>query len=73
VTHCANGQICLDQFNSGAFDLCILDIMLPKIDGFELASAIRKANRTSRLFSSRPKRSRKTASKACVWAPMITS
>lgn len=45
VTHCANGAICLDQFNSGSFDLCILDIMLPKMDGFELATAIRKANR----------------------------
>jgi DNA-binding response OmpR family regulator len=44
-------QICLDQFNSGAFDLCILDIMLPKIDGFELAASA-KANRTSIIFLS---------------------
>ncbi|EKT4534872.1 response regulator transcription factor, partial [Flavobacterium psychrophilum] len=26
------------------FDICILDIMMPKIDGFELATAIRKLN-----------------------------
>lgn len=29
-------------FRSGHFDLCILDVMLPGIDGFALASAIRR-------------------------------
>lgn len=44
VTHCSNGIDCLETFKSGTFDLCILDIMLPKMDGFELAAAIRKLN-----------------------------
>jgi DNA-binding response OmpR family regulator len=44
VVHCADGSICLDQFRNQKFDLCILDIMLPKMDGFDLASAIRKAD-----------------------------
>jgi DNA-binding response OmpR family regulator len=44
VTHCADGNLCLDAFRAAAFDICILDIMLPKMDGFELAEAIRKAN-----------------------------
>lgn len=44
VRLCNNGLICLEAFNQESFDICILDIMLPKIDGFELASEIRKRN-----------------------------
>ncbi|SCX79480.1 response regulator transcription factor [Flavobacterium caeni] len=44
VVHCADGKLCLDTFARENFDLCILDIMLPKKDGFEIASEIRKAN-----------------------------
>lgn len=44
VIHCADGDTCLQQFSSREFDLCILDIMLPKKDGFEIAAEIRKAN-----------------------------
>jgi DNA-binding response OmpR family regulator len=32
----------LEAFKNQHFDICILDIMLPKMDGFELATAIRK-------------------------------
>ncbi len=44
VSHFTNGQDCLKAFNKEYFDICILDIMLPKMDGFELATAIRKKN-----------------------------
>jgi len=44
VSHCADGKSCLDLFMQKPFDLCILDIMLPGMDGFELAASIRKAN-----------------------------
>lgn len=44
VTHCCNGKLGLEAFNKGNFDICILDIMMPKIDGFELATEIRKLN-----------------------------
>ncbi|AIG30186.1 transcriptional regulator [Flavobacterium psychrophilum] len=44
ITHCNDGQIALDTFKNNPFDICILDIMMPKIDGFELATAIRKLN-----------------------------
>jgi DNA-binding response OmpR family regulator len=44
VAHCNNGMTCLETFKSGIFDICILDIMLPKMDGFELATEIRKRN-----------------------------
>lgn len=39
-----SGEKGLTAFHNGTFDLCILDIMLPHKDGFELASEIRKYN-----------------------------
>ncbi|HFC01029.1 MAG TPA: response regulator transcription factor [Phaeodactylibacter sp.] len=44
VTHCANGQEALDTFQKSNFDLCILDIMLPDVDGYTIAEEIRKTN-----------------------------
>ena len=44
VCHYSQGDLCLDAFKKQLFDICILDIMLPKMDGFELATAIRKTN-----------------------------
>lgn len=38
-----NGQIALEKFEKeGPFDLIILDIMMPEIDGFQVARSIRK-------------------------------
>ena len=43
VTHCEDGKKALDIIKSGQkFDLCILDVMLPEVDGFTLAQEIRK-------------------------------
>lgn len=39
-----NGEEGYRVFISGIFDLCILDVMLPKKDGFTLASEIRSIN-----------------------------
>ena len=44
VFHCADGNICMEQFRQYNFDICILDIMLPKKDGFEIAAEIRVQN-----------------------------
>lgn len=44
VTHCYDGEITLNTFKKDTFDICILDIMMPKMDGFELAENIRKIN-----------------------------
>ena len=44
VTHCENGEIALSTFKKEVFDICVLDIMMPKLDGFELAEGIRKLN-----------------------------
>ena len=44
ITHCINGSIALQEVKKNEFDLCILDVMLPEIDGFTLAKEIRKFN-----------------------------
>lgn len=44
VSHCEDGKTALETFKTGRFDICILDIMMPKMDGFELATEIRKSN-----------------------------
>ena len=41
-----DGEQALEGFQSGTFDLCILDVMMPKMDGFTLAKNIRKSNKT---------------------------
>jgi DNA-binding response OmpR family regulator len=40
-----DGQLALPQFNKSSFDICILDVMLPHIDGFTIGAEIRKVNR----------------------------
>ncbi len=41
VTWAQNGDEALDCFVKGSFDLCVLDVMMPKKDGFSLAKDIR--------------------------------
>ncbi len=45
ITCCENGEEALKTFQSGEFSLCILDVMLPKMDGFTLAKKIRESNK----------------------------
>jgi DNA-binding response OmpR family regulator len=45
VTLCADGSEGEQAFLNGAFHLCILDVMLPKQDGFSLARTIREKSR----------------------------
>lgn len=43
VTYADSGDAALSMIRAGQkFDLCILDVMLPEVDGFELAQEIRK-------------------------------
>jgi DNA-binding response OmpR family regulator len=44
VFHFANGKSGFEAFCEQFFDLCILDVMLPDMDGFEIATQIRKRN-----------------------------
>jgi len=41
---CADGESALEAFKTTKFDLCLLDIMLPKMDGYTLAEFIRHLN-----------------------------
>ena len=45
VVSCENGLDALTLFKKEIFDLCIFDVMLPKMDGFELAKNIRETNK----------------------------
>lgn len=44
IDFCEDGEKALEMFNGKNYDLCILDVMLPKMDGYELASKIRRKN-----------------------------
>lgn len=41
VVHIADGSLVIDTLKSQHFDICLLDVMLPNIDGFQLATEIR--------------------------------
>jgi DNA-binding response OmpR family regulator len=44
VVLCSDGEQGLKAFTKETFDLCILDVMMPKKDGFSLGKDIRKIN-----------------------------
>jgi len=44
VKLCRDGELALEAFQNNQFDLCLLDIMMPKMDGFTLAKIIRSQN-----------------------------
>ncbi|MEY3678548.1 MAG: hypothetical protein RI924_689 [Bacteroidota bacterium] len=44
VVLCTNGEEGLQAFTKEKFDICILDVMMPKKDGFSLGKDIRKIN-----------------------------
>jgi two-component system response regulator MtrA len=46
VTASGDGQEALDRFGEGSFDLVVLDVMLPSLDGLEVCKRIRSESRT---------------------------
>jgi len=44
VTLCTDGNQGLHSFKNNIYDLCIVDVMMPKRDGFSLATEIKKIN-----------------------------
>ncbi len=45
VTLATNGEEGLEAFAEGRFGLCVLDIMMPRKDGFSLAAGIREKDK----------------------------
>jgi two-component system, OmpR family, response regulator len=41
-----DGKYAMEHFRKGVFDICILDVMLPHVDGFTIANEIRQINNT---------------------------
>ncbi|MCI3937657.1 response regulator transcription factor [Chryseobacterium aahli] len=44
IDYHANGKSAMNAFDTESYDICLLDIMMPEIDGFELAKHIRTHN-----------------------------
>jgi len=44
VTLATDGEAGYETYKSGKYDLCILDVMMPKKDGFTLAKEIKEDN-----------------------------
>lgn len=42
ITYCENGKEAMTVIKQQSFDLCILDVMLPDVDGFTIAEEIRR-------------------------------
>ena len=49
VSGALNGKEALEKLSLGVFDLVLLDIMLPDIDGFEVCRSIRNNPQTSMI------------------------
>ncbi len=45
ITLATDGEQGISTFKEGTFDLCILDVMMPKKDGFTVATEIRTTNK----------------------------
>ncbi|MBK7969802.1 MAG: response regulator transcription factor [Bacteroidetes bacterium] len=50
VVLCKDGEAALHTAQQSPFDLMLLDVMMPKMDGFSLASAIRMTNKTTPII-----------------------
>ena len=44
ISHYPDGKSAMEAFDSQSFDICLLDIMMPEINGFDLAQHIRDKN-----------------------------
>lgn len=45
VRLCKDGELALKAFANELFDLCLLDVMMPRLDGFSVAKAIREKDK----------------------------
>ncbi len=52
VVQATDGRAALDRFSEGTYDLVVLDLMLPKLDGLEVCRRIRATSRVPIVFLS---------------------
>ena len=45
IDHANNGESAYEKFCTGSYDICIIDVMMPLMDGFTLAQEIRKLDK----------------------------
>ena len=45
VTWVDDGKFAMDKFRNGNYQICILDVMLPNVDGFTIGTEIRKIDK----------------------------
>ncbi|MFV0237279.1 MAG: response regulator transcription factor [Flavobacteriales bacterium] len=50
VIHALDGEEGLERYKKNTFDICVLDVMMPKKDGFSLAKDIKKISDTPIIF-----------------------
>ncbi len=50
VVHCLNGDEGYRTFSRNRFDICIIDVMMPKMDGFTLAGKIKEISPVPFIF-----------------------
>ena len=50
VKLCTNGEDGLKAFRACAYDLCLVDVMMPKKDGFAFAREVRKSDQSTPLI-----------------------
>jgi len=50
ITLCKDGEQALKAFEKYTFDICLLDVMMPKLDGFTLAKEIRLKNKKTPII-----------------------
>lgn len=50
VTVAHDGRAGLDQFKAGDFDLLLLDVLMPELDGFELCRRVRATSQVPIIF-----------------------
>lgn len=45
IEHATNGEVAYEMFCKGTYDICLIDVMMPLMDGFTLAQEIRKLDK----------------------------
>lgn len=50
VIHSLNGDNAIKIFKQNRFDICVLDVMMPKVDGFTLANNIKQISEVPFIF-----------------------